>query len=83
MTFCGCCQNVVVVFSGKLLASKFKNLMYLKAFRALAEPGEAVGLLAAQVRKNNTLPQNCKINVLCGSLKAVVTLLPEPCNQIQ
>lgn len=24
--------------------------MYLKAFRALAEPGEAVGLLAAQVR---------------------------------
>lgn len=23
--------------------------MYLKAFRALAEPGEAVGLLAAQV----------------------------------
>lgn len=32
----------------KLPASKFKNLLYLKAFRALAEPGEAVGLLAAQ-----------------------------------
>jgi len=36
-------------FSGKIPASKFKLLMYLKAFRALAEPGEAVGLLAAQV----------------------------------
>jgi len=34
--------------SGKLPASKLKNLMHLKAFRALAEPGEAVGLLAAQ-----------------------------------
>jgi len=32
----------------KLPAFKFRNLMYLKAFRALAEPGEAVGLLAAQ-----------------------------------
>lgn len=51
---------VAVALSGKLPASKFKNLMYLKAFRALAEPGEAVGLLAAQVRKNNTLPQKCK-----------------------
>ena len=36
-------------FSGKIPASKFELLMYLKAFRALAEPGEAVGLLAAQV----------------------------------
>ena len=36
-------------FSGKLPATKFQLLMYLKAFRALAEPGEAVGLLAAQV----------------------------------
>ncbi|XP_068728240.1 DNA-directed RNA polymerase I subunit RPA1-like [Montipora capricornis] len=34
--------------NGKLPAYRFKNLMYLKAFRALAEPGEAVGLLAAQ-----------------------------------
>ncbi|CAH3130589.1 unnamed protein product [Porites lobata] len=34
--------------NGKIPASKFELLMYLKAFRALAEPGEAVGLLAAQ-----------------------------------
>ena len=38
-------------FSGKIPASKFELLMYLKAFRALAEPGEAVGLLAAQVSR--------------------------------
>ena len=34
----------------KLQNDKFKNLVHLKAFRSLVEPGEAVGLLASQVR---------------------------------
>ena len=35
--------------SDKLPAGKFRNLIYLKAMKALVEPGESVGLLAAQV----------------------------------
>lgn len=46
-------------FSLKLPSSKFKNLIYLKAFRALAEPGEAVGLLAAQVMGCRFFPFTC------------------------
>lgn len=33
---------------GKLTADRMEQLMYLKNFRSLAEPGEAVGVLAAQ-----------------------------------
>ena len=51
--------SVVVFFSLKLPSSKFKNLIYLKAFRALAEPGEAVGLLAAQVMGCRFFPFTC------------------------
>lgn len=29
-------------------AEKFRQLMYLKSMRALADPGEAVGVMAAQ-----------------------------------
>lgn len=54
VTLRNCYQKVVIVCRGKLPASKLKNLMHLKAFRALAEPGEAVGLLAAQVRTLNS-----------------------------
>ncbi|XP_028403627.1 DNA-directed RNA polymerase I subunit RPA1-like isoform X2 [Dendronephthya gigantea] len=35
-------------FATKLSAEKFQILMHLKALRSLAEPGEGVGLLAAQ-----------------------------------
>ena len=35
-------------------AEKFESLVYFKCLRALAEPGESVGLLAAQVRPNAT-----------------------------
>ena len=59
-----CYQKVVIICSGKLPASKFKNLIYLKAFRALAEPGEAVGLLAAQVRtKLKCTPCLCDVTL--------------------
>ena len=30
----------------------FRNLLYLRSLQALVEPGEAVGLTAAQVRQN-------------------------------
>ena len=34
--------------TGNVTAKKMKELMFLKSFRSLAEPGEAVGVLAAQ-----------------------------------
>ena len=58
-------MSAVVFFSLKLPSSKFKNLIYLKAFRALAEPGEAVGLLAAQVMGCRFFPFTCLINFEC------------------
>ena len=41
----------LILFRTKLSAEKFQTLMHLKALRSLAEPGESVGLLAAQVKK--------------------------------
>ena len=55
-------------FSGKIPASKFELLMYLKAFRALAEPGEAVGLLAAQVS------HLIRLKVMSSSIKPCFTV---------
>lgn len=49
-------QNVLIIsftFRTKLSAEKFQILMHLKALRSLAEPGEGVGLLAAQVSLGN------------------------------
>ena len=42
-----CCQCYVV--SSDVASEKFTSLAQLKCLRALADPGEAVGLLAAQV----------------------------------
>ncbi len=39
----------------KLSAEKFQILMHLKALRSLAEPGEGVGLLAAQVTQGRII----------------------------
>ena len=36
--------------SSEVSGDKFTSLVQLKCLRALADPGEAVGLLAAQVR---------------------------------
>jgi hypothetical protein len=40
------------VVSDQIGSNKFRSLMYLKILRSLVEPGEAVGLLAAQVRES-------------------------------
>lgn len=42
----------------KLTPKKFQSLVQFKCLRALVDPGEAIGLLASQVRVQGSLPQS-------------------------
>ena len=43
------CVCALILFSVLSSGAKFRGFVHLKALKALAEPGEAVGVLAAQV----------------------------------
>ena len=51
-------QSLVISYyrtSSKLSVERFYTIVQFKSLRALADPGEAVGLLAAQVRFENMI----------------------------